>query len=163
VANVNYIVNDAEATDQTVPTIAGLRTSPNPYVCWEDLRLTNTAPDIFGNRNAPSIATGIGDDWIGDPGLTPREFSLGQNYPNPFNPATEIRFALESPVHVELIVFNMLGQKVRTLLDAPRTAGAHHVTWDGLNDSGVRVSTGTYLYRLRWPEGEISRKMTLLK
>lgn len=163
VANVNYIVNDAEATDQTVPTIAGLRTSPNPYVCWEDLRLTNTAPDIFGNRNAPSIAAGIEDDWIEDPGLTPREFSLGQNYPNPFNPATEIRFALESPVHVELIVFNMLGQKVRTLLDAPRTAGTHRVTWDGLNDIGVRVATGTYLYRLRWPEGEISRKMTLLK
>ena len=163
VANVNYIVNDPESTDQTVPTIAALRSEPDPYVCWEDLRLAATAPDIFANRNAPTIAAGIGDDWTGDQGLTPREFTLGQNVPNPFNPATEIRFTLESPVHVELIVFNLLGQKVRTLLDAPRVAGSHRVSWDGVSDAGVRVATGTYMYRLRWPEGEISRKMTLLK
>jgi hypothetical protein len=160
-ADANYQVNDAASTDQTFPAIAAERASADPFICWEDLRQTSTAPDIFGNRNAPVLATGVGDD--GNDGVRPGDFALAQNFPNPFNPATEIRFALAAAGRVQLVVYNTLGQKVRTLMDQVREPGESRVVWDGLDGGGHAVASGTYFYRLSWPGGEVTRKMTLLR
>ena len=91
-------------------------------------------------------------------GLIPEQFSLEQNYPNPFNPTTTIRFGLDVQDHVQLDVFNILGQKVHTLVNENRTAGWHRVSFDA-----SRLSSGTYFYRLIIGQNVITRKMTLIK
>ncbi|MEW5794839.1 MAG: T9SS type A sorting domain-containing protein [Candidatus Zixiibacteriota bacterium] len=90
--------------------------------------------------------------------LNPATFALDQNYPNPFNPVTEIGFALPTADDVTLEVFNVLGQKVATLVDGRVEAGAHRVTWDGSDQS-----SGVYFYRLTAGKQVLSKKMLLLK
>jgi hypothetical protein len=93
----------------------------------------------------------------------PESFELYQNAPNPFNPVTDIRYYLPESGYVSLEIFNMNGQKVRTLVDGYQDAGEHTVTWDAKNDSGESVASGIYLYRFRSGDTVISKKMTLLK
>jgi hypothetical protein len=78
----------------------------------------------------------------------PTEFSLSQNYPNPFNPTTTIKYALKERVQVNLKIYDLLGQHVRTLVDDSQNAGFKEVVWDGKNDSGQAVASGVYLYRM---------------
>jgi len=91
------------------------------------------------------------------------DFKLSANYPNPFNPETMIDYTLPAAGHVTLSIYNLLGQKVRTLVDDYREAGSHSVTWDGTSDYGERVSSGVYLYRLDTSFGVDTKKMMLLK
>jgi len=80
----------------------------------------------------------------------PETYGLSQNYPNPFNPTTTIRYSLagKEPTQTELSIFNILGQRVRTLVDEPQSAGYYSVEWDGKDESGQKVASGTYFYRL---------------
>jgi flagellar hook assembly protein FlgD len=91
-------------------------------------------------------------------------YALRQNVPNPFNPATRIGFALPAGGQVSLKVYNLTGKLVRTLLDEPVAAGPGEVTWDGRDDAGRAVASGTYFYELR-VDGRVvqSRKMQLMK
>jgi len=98
---------------------------------------------------------------VGD--ILPKEFALDQNYPNPFNPATTINFALPSPQHVTLTVFNILGQRVKTIVDEDLQAGQYSRTWDGDDHQGHPAASGIYFYRLDAGEFSRSRKMVLLK
>jgi len=84
--------------------------------------------------------------------LVPVEFALHQNYPNPFNPTTTINFDLPKTTPVKIIIYNMLGQKVRTLVNAEKKYGYHSVLWNGLTDSGEMVSSGVYIYRVVTPD-----------
>jgi hypothetical protein len=93
----------------------------------------------------------------------PTEYSLSQNYPNPFNPMTVISYSLRESGDVELVVYNMLGQKVRTLVSEFVEAGHHKAVWDGLDEDGKSVSTGIYLYRLRSGDFSKTMKMALIK
>ena len=96
--------------------------------------------------------------------LKPEEYALMQNYPNPFNPETVIGFKLKEQGKVNLIIYNVLGQKVKTLVSEQLKAGTHNVVWDGTNNSGVKVSSGVYFYRLMTKGTRIGvKKMTLLK
>ncbi len=85
-------------------------------------------------------------------------FALDQNYPNPFNPTTEIRFGLPDAVHVQLVVYNVMGREVARLVNQPMGAGTHGVTWDA---SGL--PSGTYFYQLTAGSFIETRQMTLLK
>ncbi|MFH1942149.1 MAG: S8 family serine peptidase [bacterium] len=100
----------------------------------------------------------------------PEHFSLEQNYPNPFNPTTEIKFALPENGHVTLSIFNVMGQKIRILVDEQKLAGYHSVIWNGMDDLGKKVFSGIYLYRINVIPSEIGskpietvKKMTLLQ
>ncbi len=93
----------------------------------------------------------------------PVAFELGQNYPNPFNPASTIEYALPQPVKVELRVFNILGQVVRTLVDEEKAAGYYQVIWDGTDQTGKPVSTGIYLYQIKAGDFVETKKMQLIK
>ncbi len=95
--------------------------------------------------------------------LLPTEFALKQNYPNPFNPGTTIAFDLPEAADVELVIYNILGQKVRTLINRRLPAGTHSATFDGRSDSNQKLASGVYLYRLSAGEYSQSRKMTLMK
>lgn len=93
----------------------------------------------------------------------PRAFGLGDAYPNPFNPSTRVRFELPRPARTRLLIYNLKGQLVRTLLDEPRPAGRYEVLWNGRDDDGSVVASGTYLLRMRAGDFATQRKMTLLK
>ena len=94
---------------------------------------------------------------------TPREFALDPNYPNPFNSATIIRYRIEEPGRVRLEVFDIQGQKVKTLADGDVGPGVYQVEWDGTNASGKPVATGVYLARLQKGTALLVHKMLLLK
>jgi hypothetical protein len=97
------------------------------------------------------------------PNPLPSGFALGQNYPNPFNPNTAISYTLPSRSTVELAIYNLLGQRVTTLVNKEQAAGQYQVTWDGHNEAGRAVATGMYFYLLRAGQFSASKKMILLK
>lgn len=99
-----------------------------------------------------------------DHDVMPKDFALEQNFPNPFNPITTIRYKLAAPSHVQIIVYNLLGQQVAKLVDDDLPAGSFQVLWNGKNQLGQSVSSGVYLYRLR-AGGRVvqTKKMTMIK
>jgi hypothetical protein len=111
-----------------------------------------------------SIYTGV--KWIEGP--TEEEgklttFTLSQNYPNPFNPATSFKFTLPQASLVKIEVFNIVGQKVKTLLDEEMKAGTYLVEWNGKDERGVDVSSGVYFYRVVAGSFSDIKKMVLLR
>jgi len=108
------------------------------------------------------------DDWTGveEPGPADhvvRALHLFQNQPNPFSPETRIAYELPQDGRAELRVYSVNGRLVRTLFDEGRPAGRHSIVWDGLDESGLAVSSGVYFYTLSAPGVEESRKMLLLR
>ena len=95
--------------------------------------------------------------------VQPQAYSLLQNWPNPFNPETSLRYSLPAASRVTLTVFDMLGQKVRILVDQQQAAGTYSVQWNGRDESGQSVASGLYLYRIEAGQFAQTRKMTLLR
>ena len=96
--------------------------------------------------------------------LTPEDYKLSQNYPNPFNPTTTIEFSLPVANNISLTIYNMVGQEVITLVDQPMMdAGSHSIVWNGLDRDGTSVSSGTYIYKLRYGNMSKVRQMTFMK
>jgi 2',3'-cyclic-nucleotide 2'-phosphodiesterase (5'-nucleotidase family) len=93
----------------------------------------------------------------------PENFQLFQNYPNPFNPQTEIAYSLPEDSYVKLTVYNLLGQKVKNLVDEFQSAGTRKVIWYGRNESGERVASGIYFYKLESKNFTQTKKMILTK
>ncbi len=92
----------------------------------------------------------------------PQGFALGQNYPNPFNPSTIIPYQIPTAAHVRLAVFNLLGQRIATLVDAERAAGMHTAQWDATDAAGRAVGAGVYIYQLSSDGMKVSRRMVLI-
>lgn len=96
--------------------------------------------------------------------LVPRQYALFANFPNPFNPSTSIEYALPEAAEVELLIYDVLGQTVQTLVaNELQGAGYYHLTWDGRDQDGHGVSSGMYFYHLATQDFEQTRKMILLK
>ncbi len=93
----------------------------------------------------------------------PTEFSLSQNYPNPFNPTTTINFSVPQKSTVKLIVYDILGKEVKTLINSEKDAGSYKVQWNGTNNKGLTVSTGIYIYRISAGNFVSEKKMILMK
>jgi protocatechuate 3,4-dioxygenase beta subunit len=102
--------------------------------------------------------TGISDGTIKAEG-----FSLEQNFPNPFNPSTTIRLQTATPGKAELVIFNVAGQKVRTLFSGNLQSGSSQFVWNGLNDAGNQLGSGVYFYQLRMNGKAETRSMLLVK
>jgi hypothetical protein len=119
--------------------------------------MPDNTPSI--NFNFPSAV----EDEETQTASRPAEFELTQNYPNPFNPETKIKYALKRTGHVTLNIYNILGEKVKTLLDRDQSAGFYQIDWDGKNDIGKPVSSGIYLYKLEVNGFSEAKKMLLLK
>jgi hypothetical protein len=107
------------------------------------------------------IPTDVDDDY--NPTASPDRLYLSQNYPNPFNPSTTIEYTLHRKEHVEITIYNLLGQKVRVLVDELKPAGVHRANWDGQDENGQYVASGIYLYRLENGDLGVSKKMVLLR
>ena len=105
----------------------------------------STPGSFIANRSVPTVVLGSEAETVS----LPKDFSLSQNFPNPFNPATHIRYALPRSGSVTLVVYNILGQKVRQLLNnQPHNAGAYTIEWDGRNRTGNSTGSGVYMYRI---------------
>jgi len=102
---------------------------------------------------------------VDDEGVTilPKEFSLSQNYPNPFNPVCNIEYYLPKGSHVTLTIYNILGQKVRVLVDEFQGAGDKSVRWDGKDNLSREVTSGIYFYRIEAGDFAQAKKMVLIK
>jgi len=103
------------------------------------------------------MTTGISDDPI--PAVT----KLDSNYPNPFNPSTTINFSIKESGHVTLEIYNIKGQKVKTLVNDVKNAGYHSAVWDGTDDNRNPVSSGIYLYKMNEGNQIMLKKMLLVK
>ena len=119
----------------------------------------------------PLIPVTSRDEWVFNPTTTtgvpadqvPIRFTLQQSYPNPFNPSATILYSLENQVYVRLSIYNLLGQRVRALVDGRERAGNHVAVWDGTDDSGKRVASGIYFYRLEAGSFVSTKKMVMIK
>lgn len=117
-------------------------------------------PDSCPDNGGYGPSQGGGEPKVA---AVPLKFELGQNYPNPFNPSTTIRYSIPKAAKVELKIYNILGQVVKTLIDEEQGAGIYQVVWNGTDEAGRNVSTGIYLYQIRAGDFVKKMKMTLIK
>jgi flagellar hook assembly protein FlgD len=111
------------------------------------------------------VSAEISREVLSPKALLPKAFAMSQNYPNPFNPSTTIAYDIPEGdnVQVQLNVYNMRGQLVRTLVNESKSEGSYQIQWDGSDNYGRRVSSGVYFYRIKAGEFSKTRKMVILK
>lgn len=95
--------------------------------------------------------------------LIPKELTLESNYPNPFNPTTKIRFGLPESQKVEISIYDLCGNKVKTLLRDDFSAGYHQIQWDGRDYNGNKLASGIYIYELKTGSKRLTSKMIFAK
>ena len=93
----------------------------------------------------------------------PTEYAVHQNYPNPFNPVTTLRYDLPEDAIVNIIIYDMMGRVVKTLVNGEQTVGYKSLQWNAIDDAGKPVSAGVFLYRIHAGEFKQTKKMVLLK
>lgn len=123
---------------------------------WQDS--TGGDYDIYFYRT--SLLTSIEND---NNFIFPDKIELNQNYPNPFNPNTQISFYLPLSSNIDLSIYNIIGQKIKTLYNGFMNTGKKEISWDGKNNHGEFVNSGIYIYKLETDAATISRKMILIK
>jgi len=120
-------------------------------------------PDGLTNAGSAYVYGLVSTDTPEEKGNRPSQFELSQNYPNPFNPTTTIRYYLPQREKVTLEIFNLLGERVKVLVDEEETAGERTAIWDGKDDNGKSLPSGIYLYRLKSEKFSETKKMIFLK
>ena len=118
--------------------------------------------DAYIHNTLVMLPTGE-DVSLADVTVMPEKFTIHQNYPNPFNPVTTLRYELPEQTHVNITVYDMLGRKVRTILNQQQDTGYKSIIWDATNDYGKPVSAGRCLYQIQDGEYISTKKMVLLK
>lgn len=130
------------------------------YYKIADVSLTGQST-TFGPVSATAAVTGVSDkDRSTD---FAENYTLGNAYPNPFNGKTLIQFFLEKSGEVKIEIYNLVGQKIRTLVAEQRDAGKHVVSWDGSNDLAQQVVSGVYLYKMSINNFQVSKRIIYLK
>ncbi len=114
-------------------------------------------------KDISSLPVSSSDPQLSVEDATPTSFALTGNYPNPFNPSTHIAFTISASGMVHLSVYDVTGRKVRDMFSATLSTGAHEMVWDGRDESGAAVSSGTYIARLKMGNFAQSHRMTLMK
>lgn len=162
----HYITVLSASLDSVLTTFGGLGYEPGQFDSPSDIYIDNheiQVCELFADSSGiQSFAIVPGTPKMANAPL-PGKFHLAQNYPNPFNSSTTIMFEIPQSGRVEIIIYNILGQKVLTLADEFMAAGQHSRIWNGVNQSGEPVSSGMYFYRLRFDDKADSKKLLLLK
>ena len=184
----NFWIQLNGCTDFTMDTLPDINTSDGSYVIshkntngvnnnevwlYEVVNGGHDWPGAYGNMDINSseeiwnFFTNFIDNSLGITNKNeiqkPNIFLLQQNYPNPFNPVTTLIYSLTEENMVKITVYDMLGRKVRTLVNAAREAGRWSVRWDATNDQGGPVSDGVYLYQIRTDKFSETKKMIFIK
>ncbi len=149
------IVYNSQTGDVTLTPFSGFVGNISIVITVSDGELSASDTLLLVVEPAVGIA-----DW--EDGV-PVTFDITQNYPNPFNPNTTFKFSLPKATDVRLTIYNVLGQKVRTLINARYQSGVHEIQWDGTNDFGMPAATGVYIYRFEAGSFIKVMKMTLMK
>ncbi|MCK5033438.1 MAG: T9SS type A sorting domain-containing protein, partial [Calditrichia bacterium] len=124
----------------------------------------NVSPYLEGYQIMPrSWADFLIPNSIDEEINTPFEFSLKQNFPNPFNPNTEIEYTLAKNSDVKMVIYNLLGQEIKSFSSQNIKAGVHHFNWNGRDNKNVDVASGIYIYRLTAGDFVSTKKMALLR
>ena len=126
---------------------------------WYDLGSNQGDDAGIRVRGTYPLAQSVDDEES----ISPYTFSLAENYPNPFNPKTTIEYSLKVRSHVSIVVYNLIGQEIRTLVDELKPAGSYVTHWDGTDADGHEAATGVYFYQIRADDFAATRKMLLLK
>ncbi len=170
--NVKVILNFTNPfnTAQQLPIGTGIEMIKIPMLAARTVEAGNKnqvklSKALLSAANSASLAvTGLDDEP-----LLPETFELFQNYPNPFNPTTTIMFTIGAAddgaltQHTELNIYNILGQRVKTLVNEELATGRYQKEWNATNQSGLRVATGVYFYRIVVGQNSQSKKMLLIK
>jgi hypothetical protein len=123
-----------------------------------------SAIDHAGNRGEYSqtleVTTSLN---VNGTGLVPEVYALHQNYPNPFNPTTQIQYDLPEESYVSINIYDLMGRKIRSLVNTHQDPGYRSIHWDATSDLGQPVSAGMYIYMIQAGEFRQTRKMVLLK
>ena len=184
----NFWIQLNGCTDFTMDTLPDINTSDGSYIIshkntngvnnnevwlYEVVNGGHDWPGAYGNMDINSseeiwnFFTNFIDNSLGITNKNeiqkPNIFLLQQNYPNPFNPVTTLIYSLTEENMVKITVYDMLGRKVRTLVNAAREAGRWSVRWDATNDQGGPVSDGVYLYQIRTDKFSETKKMIFIK
>jgi len=168
-ANEDWLTfRDSALTDPPVATLDG-ETPMSVYVIadYTDLDTGQHAATITVTSGADSVdisvEMSIGTGVAAVETDLPTSYALSQNYPNPFNPNTEIKFDIPFRSHVTLTVYNVLGQRVTTLVDKEMPRGSYVADWNSTSDNGIEVTSGVYFYKLEADDFIQTKKMLLLK
>ena len=132
------------------------------FIDYGGTEMTSTFLDDGGDGTwcfPVKVPVAVGDE---NPNV-PAVYSLGQNYPNPFNPATVINYSMERKGKIDISIFNVLGQHVKTLVNGEVEAGAHQAIWDGTDQNGATVASGVYFYKMITDKFVDTRKMALMR
>jgi len=128
--------------------------------------ITQQVNDLYPEAtifSVPLQSFSLGVTSVDETDQIPENFSLAQNYPNPFNPGTTIEYSLMHASSVVLKIYDVLGNKIRTLVNAKQIAGRKTIIWNGRNDEGVLVKSGIYFYELAAENTVQVKKMILIK
>ena len=170
-SHVNSVSNWTE--NNNAPVCA----DPTPFQVWEDwgayqrdLFITDFNDELVYREN---ITSGIPDSLENfiislnqlsiSESIIPKKISLSQNFPNPFNPTTNIKYQINKPADIKITVYNLKGEVIRNLISKNEKVGFNLISWNGEDNYGAKVSSGTYIYKIETPEFSDSRKMVLLK
>ena len=154
--NEMLIVNESQESPKTYEYLDPFPASGEYFYKLEDVSLSGASKFHGPIQVATTTAVEERD-------VLPTEFNLVQNYPNPFNPVTTISYTLPHAAEVTLVVYNLQGKVVRTLVSSQQAAGAYNVVWDARDDTGISVTSGLYIYRIQASDYTKTLKMTLLK
>jgi hypothetical protein len=153
--NLNYLIPAGESRDFEVmifPVNAGNFSA--------DLSVTSDDPD---HLVAAIPVTAVVMPTANDDNVTPAVTALKGNYPNPFNPTTTIHYSLKTDSPVKIEIYNLLGQKVKTLVNGAKKSGNHSIVWNGKDDAGRNAGSGIYFYKMNTGKYSASHKMVLMK
>jgi len=125
-----------------------------------EVTITTDDPD---NSEIIITLSGVAHPVSNDNNSIPAVTALKGNYPNPFNPETTISFGMNKAGKVDVVIYNILGQKVKTLLSENKEAGIHHVVWNGKDANNRSVASGVYFYKMRNGKYSSTKKMILMK
>ncbi|HNX01286.1 MAG TPA: FlgD immunoglobulin-like domain containing protein, partial [Candidatus Cloacimonadota bacterium] len=149
----NYVANSI-----AISCMYNVPSNSEWYASIDNLNHVRNCQYITGSLKFQQNSTAVSD-----PVSVVRIPSLAPNYPNPFNPTTTIEYQIPQAMDTDLSIYNIRGQKVRTLQHGYTNAGTFKFVWDGLNENGGKVSSGVYFYRLDTAKDHLVRKMVLMK
>jgi len=145
------------SSNDSISVKIGVYGTDDGFTTTENLLITSDNTEL-------TVQIGVGVEVaIDDSGITPFEFALHQNYPNPFNPETNIQIDVAEKSHVSLAIFNIMGQKVATLVNGNMDVGIYHIKWTGLSDQGNALPSGMYFYEMKTPAYHSVKKLVLVK
>ncbi|MBI1932804.1 MAG: T9SS type A sorting domain-containing protein [Ignavibacteriales bacterium] len=125
----------------------------------DDVRIYDYALSLYEIVNLYDLSTSVNENEK----LIPEQNFLYQNYPNPFNGTTNIKYQISQITKIELEIYNLLGQKIKTLVNEQKSPGYYSLTWDGINDNGTFANSGIYFIRLHTDTFNASAKLVYLK